>query len=504
MGVFSYVRCNFLLVFYGILLTCPTVCFAVTEVDVLILGAGISGITAGSYLQSNGQSNFLILEAQDYIGGRVKQVKIGGLTVGEGANWVHYVEDGDENPILVIANKINLMRYSMNISDFTLRNSIHQNDDLGKAYKTVEELGMKLTEQNENNAQLSGDEPLSSVFAQHGWIPDTALKRTAEWWYLDFEYSVKPALASFRQFSGIPLENEYITDNRGFKGIIDYLSQNITGKFKTEKVVTHIKLNTSNGIEVRTRDGETFKAKYALCTFSTGVLASDLVTFEPELPKWKKVAISRLPLAYYTNIYVKFPSAFWDDTEFILNAGSLTETFPLVYNLNIKDFHRGSNVLLFSATGENSLRIEAQSKNATKAEVMKSLREMYPNVNIPEPLEMTVGSFSQNPYIRGSFSNAAVGVTSADFNNLQGRLGNLFFSGEATSENYWGYSQAGYSGSLKQAKVIHSCLNGGECPAYEPEIASICKNKNIVPSSASIGLYSPAFFILIILFMLFN
>ena len=96
-------------------------CATSTDVDVLILGAGMSGVTAGNHLHNNGIENFLILEAQDYIGGRVKQFYIGNVTVGEGVNWVHYAEEGNENPILGIANKINLAKYLNNYTDFTVR-----------------------------------------------------------------------------------------------------------------------------------------------------------------------------------------------------------------------------------------------------------------------------------------------------------------------------------------------------------------------------------------------
>jgi len=41
---------------------------------VLILGAGVSGIVAGKTLLDNGVDDFIILEGQNYIGGRVKQV----------------------------------------------------------------------------------------------------------------------------------------------------------------------------------------------------------------------------------------------------------------------------------------------------------------------------------------------------------------------------------------------------------------------------------------------
>ena len=56
-----------------------------------------------------------------------------------------------------------------------------------------------------------------------------------------------------------------------------------------------------------------------------------------------------------------------------------------MYNLNKKGIHEGSNVLLFTAVEDNALRIEAQSKNETKDEVMRTLRKMYPNVTVPQP-----------------------------------------------------------------------------------------------------------------------
>ena len=42
------------------------------EQKVLILGAGVAGIVAAKTLQENRINDFLILEAQDYIGGRFK------------------------------------------------------------------------------------------------------------------------------------------------------------------------------------------------------------------------------------------------------------------------------------------------------------------------------------------------------------------------------------------------------------------------------------------------
>jgi monoamine oxidase len=55
------------------------------HVNVLIVGGGISGLAAGKVL-SKDDINFLIVEAQDYLGGRVNTV-----SVDTGKSWHHNI-----------------------------------------------------------------------------------------------------------------------------------------------------------------------------------------------------------------------------------------------------------------------------------------------------------------------------------------------------------------------------------------------------------------------------
>lgn len=89
---------------------------------VLILGAGVAGITAAKTLYDQGITDFLVLEAQDYIGGRMKQVQFPGtrLKVEEGANWIDFVDDED-NPLNLLRKKYNLTGHFTNDSDFSMR-----------------------------------------------------------------------------------------------------------------------------------------------------------------------------------------------------------------------------------------------------------------------------------------------------------------------------------------------------------------------------------------------
>jgi len=53
----------------------------------LLLGPFHVGINAAVTLEKNGEKDFLILEGTDRIGGRVKEAKLGDLTIEVGANW---------------------------------------------------------------------------------------------------------------------------------------------------------------------------------------------------------------------------------------------------------------------------------------------------------------------------------------------------------------------------------------------------------------------------------
>ena len=61
------------------------------DADVIIVGAGMAGIAAASALYNNSVSNFIILEARDAIGGRLRAADFGGIKIEAGANWIQGV-----------------------------------------------------------------------------------------------------------------------------------------------------------------------------------------------------------------------------------------------------------------------------------------------------------------------------------------------------------------------------------------------------------------------------
>lgn len=94
----------------------------VVRTSVLILGAGLAGITAARTLQQAGMDDFLVLEATDRVGGRMCEASFCGLTVEAGANWIHGVEK-HKNPLWQLAQQVNLKMYMSELEDITARDS---------------------------------------------------------------------------------------------------------------------------------------------------------------------------------------------------------------------------------------------------------------------------------------------------------------------------------------------------------------------------------------------
>lgn len=68
--------------------------------NVLIIGAGMAGLSAANYLLKNGIEDFILLEARNRIGGRIISIPMKNQKVELGANWIHGVLG---NPIFEIA-----------------------------------------------------------------------------------------------------------------------------------------------------------------------------------------------------------------------------------------------------------------------------------------------------------------------------------------------------------------------------------------------------------------
>ena len=391
------------------------------KTKVAVLGAGVAGVTAAQALHSASIDDFVIIEYNDHIGGRVLNEPFGKKPDGTpysvelGANWVQGIgtPGGPENPIWTLAKKYKLVN---TYSDLTSLETFNETgaydfrslvDDYEDAYETFEQdAGYILTENLQDRSARTG---LSIA----GWTPghDPAAQ-AAEWFSYDYEYAYPPDQSShefsvvnfnttFYQYSD---ENNFVHDERGFNAFIKgeaatYLQPN-DPRLHLNTIVTNISYSDT-GVIVTNADGTCVAAEHAICTFSIGVLQSDAVAFEPEFPAWKTTGIQSFEMGTYTKIFMQFPpdQVFWNtSTQFFLYADPVTRGYyPVFQSLDAQDFLPGSGIFFVTVVHAQSYVVEAQDDATTKAQVLEVLHDMFGADNVPEPIDFMYPRWTSTP-----------------------------------------------------------------------------------------------------------
>ncbi|KAK0478780.1 amine oxidase [Armillaria novae-zelandiae] len=446
---------------------------------VLILGGGVTGVIAARTLHERGIDSFVIVEARDELGGRMKSQTFAGYTIELGANWVQGTQTGTgpANPIFELALKHNvttqLNDFYGSITTFDTTGEVDYLDVFNNAVDAYSALTVT------GGARVAGslvDLTSKTGYALNGVKPRDAYEMAAEYYQFDWEYAQKPDQTSWIASSwannftfdadegGFSEDNLLAIDQRGFKALIqleaqEFLQPEQVSLNSTVKTISY----SRDGVQVTLTSGETIEGDYALCTFSLGVLQDDYVTFEPPLPDYKMEAIQSMTMATYTKIFLKFPEKFWFDTELALYADSTRGTYPVWQSLDHPNFFPGSGLIFATVTGDLSIRVEALSDEQVQDEAMDVLRKMYQNVTIPEPTDFLFPRWNSDPLYRGSYSNWPPSFFSQHHDNLRSNAGRLYFAGEATSQKYFGFLQGAYDEGLKVATDMVECMRDDGC-----------------------------------------
>ena len=138
---------------------------------------------------------------------------------------------------------------------------------------------------------------------------------------LDFEDGYSPLESSFVfGYAGTNATTNYFSDHdnlvidqRGFNFIFEQEASTFLQEGDPRLLLNTQVTNISyfdDGVTIYNKDGSCVQADYAICTFSLGVLQNDMVTFEPDLPVWKRTSIYKFTMATYTKIFLQFNESF--------------------------------------------------------------------------------------------------------------------------------------------------------------------------------------------------
>ena len=410
--------------------------------DVIIIGAGISGLAAADYLIDDG-NDVLVLEARDRIGGRIWSYSWNGVTIEEGANWIH---TSIGNPLSELAERHGFSTYKTPLNSMVaylngkkIDNDVYDN--------LVNEFWSYIITEKDNGQ----DEPLSKTVNKFKATRSFTLDEKNILNYLanseiSNEYGTDLDNLS-RDYFDIGEdygEGELVLPN-GLQQIIDVLKDEV--EIRLNHVVTKIEYHENNNVIVHTKT-KRFFSKKALVTVPLGVLKSGDIEFSPPLPEKKQNAISQLGMGLLQKHWLLFDKVFWDeDVIWIL---SINEQNWECMNYTFT----GKPILLCFTMGEYAKNQETWHDSNITSDIMSILRDTY-GQSISDPLDVHYTKWASDKFSYGSYSYTAVGNTPETYLEIRTPINNLiYFAGEHTNENYPATIHGAYLSGLRAARSM--------------------------------------------------
>lgn len=411
---------------------------SVTQPDVIVIGAGIAGLTAAQTLQKQGYQ-VVVLEARNRIGGRIwTDRSLNQIPLDLGASWIHGIQG---NPLsqLVQDFKIRTLPTNYNSGIRYQRNGTELNAD---REETAEDLFERLLNQIETLQEErldSGkvDIPLQGAINQAVQNLGISAENTRQLLnYLvnaeiEYEYGADATQLSLLHWDdGQFFGGRDVVFPKGYDQIIDRLAADLT--VQTRQVVKTVTYNET-GVQVMTNQ-RTWQADRVMITVPLGVLKQNKIHFSPALPLSKQEAIRKLGMGLLNKTYLQFPEPFWEeDGEFIGYIAETKGKWPEF--LNVHHYTQQPILLGFSA-GTYGAQLERRSDAEIVRSAMGVLRTIYGS-RIPNPKDYLITRWKADPFAAGSYSYLATGSSNADRTTLAEPVGDrLFFAGEATSAEY--------------------------------------------------------------------
>lgn len=414
--------------------------------NVLIIGAGISGLAAAKKLKDKGY-NVTVLEAQPKVGGRLATNRSLGIPFDEGASWIHGTNG---NPITTLAQQAGM-------TTFETVDQNRKSFDIGGVLRTPSQYDTAEDELYSilNTIKNSGTPTQSFESVFNTLYPDKAANRLWKFLlstYITFDCGDLNNLSSLLYNEGEEFGGPEKIATNGYDTLPNYLANGITVQLN-QRVS---KIDYSDNKVTVTHNGLQTTADYVLVTVPLGVLKANTIQFTPSLPSAKLNAIQKIGMGCVNKFLVTWDTAFWDDVQYISYTPETKDKFN--YFVNVKKFHPSSNALMTFAYADYARQTETMTDAQIIDEIMAHLRDIY-GPAIPNPTSFLRTKWQSNQNSFGSYSYTAVGTEMQHYTDLAKEVNNkLFFAGEHTEADYFSTVHGAYLSGIREADKIIDLL----------------------------------------------
>jgi monoamine oxidase len=406
------------------------------ETDVVVVGAGAAGIAAARRLATSHLSS-MVLEATARVGGRAWTCDVAGMRLDLGCGWLHSAE---RNPWTGIAEA----------AGFTVD---RQAPPWGRQYHNI---GFSQPEQAAaRRAYAAWEHRMESIAPSSDCAAD-ALEPEGEW------NAYLQAISGF--MNGAELEQISVADYTAYDAASTGRNWRLPAGYGTLIAASlphpiDLRLSTpvqsielsGRGVELTTLVG-VFRARAAIFTVSTAVLAGSTIRLPSGLDAWRHAAAC-LPLGRDEKLFLEIvdESSLEPETRVI---GNPRDRRTGVYH--IRPF--GWPVIECFLGGEGARTVEKAGPAVGFAHAIDQLADLFGSTVRRHLHPLIASSWGRMTFVGGAYSHALPGHAAARKDLALPFEQRLFFAGEATHPDDFSTAHGAYESGRRAAEEAIAAL----------------------------------------------
>jgi monoamine oxidase len=432
------------------------------QAPVLIIGGGISGISAAYYLRMFGIGSIVLEGRPDRFGGRIWTSRAWpDAPVDMGASWLTHEE---WSPLAQLVRKFGIKTAPSDLLNFTL------SEANGRQLSELEALKL-LALYTETYAKVKvlaaqrQQRKLPDIPASDGFAQVIASQRLSAQVHRQLQFFInfgieEPNASPLKKLSLYHWDDDLVLLQlytsvfpQGYGQVVEKLAAGLD--IRLNHVVSKIDYGP-RGVHIVTNRGE-FQAPFGIVTLPLGVLKSKKVTFSPDLPPWKTGAIHRLGFGLSDKVYLRFPRVFWNPQADLVNR--IADTPEDRWSTWINVFKYDQKPILFAFNrNEYATQLENMTNTQVIDQAMAVLRKQYGS-KIPDPVGMQRSRWGNDPFSMGTIPSMPPGATPNDYNLVAAPVsGRLLFAGDGTNDLLNGLVLGAFMSGQREAIRIKNLM----------------------------------------------